>query len=173
MARPHDRPFFEACDPRADRWQNVRVQRRTRPGRVRTPIRRRPSRTVETGGFDVVRAFGLALPDVEESTTYGTPSLKVRGKMFACIASHKSAEPNTLVVRVPFDQRDELIAADPVTYYLTDHYVGYASVLVRLARVDPDALRDLLLTAWRFANAGDRKRARPRMPAARVPARRA
>jgi hypothetical protein len=110
--------------------------------------------------FDLVRKFGLTLPDVEESTTFGTPSLKVRGKMFACIASHKSAEPNTLVVRLDFDQRDELIATDPSTYYLTDHYVGYASVLVRLSRVHSDALRDLLLTSWRFVGASDRRRVR-------------
>jgi hypothetical protein len=84
---------------------------------------------------------------------YGAPALKVRGHMFACMASHKSAEPGTLVIRMDFNQRDELIATDPSTYYLTDHYVGYPSVLVRLSRVHPDALRDLLLTAWRFVSA--------------------
>jgi hypothetical protein len=108
--------------------------------------------------FDPVRKFGLTLPEVEEGTMFGTPALKVRGKMFACIASHKSAEPDTLVVRMPFEQRDELIATDPSTYYLTDHYVGYTTVLVRLSRVHPDALRDLLLTAWRFMSASTRRR---------------
>ncbi|HEY7497733.1 MAG TPA: MmcQ/YjbR family DNA-binding protein [Vicinamibacterales bacterium] len=112
--------------------------------------RRRTGRKTKTDAFAPVREYGRTLPEVEEGTMYGTPALKVRGKMFACIASHSSAEPNTLVVRVPFDQRDELIATDPSTYYLTDHYVGYASVLVRLSRVHPDALRDLLLSAWRF-----------------------
>ena len=113
------------------------------------PPRRQP-RTVKKDNFALVRKFGLALPAVEEATSWGTPSLKVRGKMFACIASHKSAEPATLVVRIPFEQRDELIAADPSTYYLKEHYVNYACVLVRLSRVHPDALRDLLLTAHRF-----------------------
>jgi hypothetical protein len=127
------------------------------------PLRRRgPADRAKTDSFDLVRKFGLSLPDVEEATMYGTPALKVRGKMFACIASHKSAEPGTLVIRMDFDQRDELIATDPSTYYLTDHYVGYTSVLVRLSRVHPDALRDLLLTAWRFMSAGDRRRVRPR-----------
>src|SRR5262245_41620923 len=70
--------------------------------------------------------------------------------MFACMASHKSAEPNTLVVLVGFDQRDALIASDPETYYLKDHYLNYPSVLARLSRIRPDALRDLLLKAWRF-----------------------
>jgi hypothetical protein len=117
-------------------------------------------RAVSTDGFDLVRKFGKSLPDVEESTMFGTPALKVRGKMFACIASHKSAEPGTLVVRMDFDQRDELIATDPSTYYLTDHYVGYSTVLVRLSRVHQDALGDLLLSAWRFISASSRRRAR-------------
>jgi len=114
--------------------------------------------------FDTVREMGLALPDVEEGTVYGSPALKVRGHMFACIAIHRSVDPESLAVRIDVDQRDELIAADPHTYYLTDHYVNYPCVLVRLTRVHPDALRDLLLMGWRYVStratrrAGRRKR---------------
>lgn len=100
--------------------------------------------------FDTVRKLGLALPDVEEGTAYGSPALKVRGKMFACVAINKSAEPHSLGVLIDFPARDELIAADPETYYLTDHYVNYPCVLVRLRQIHPDALRDLLLMGWRF-----------------------
>jgi hypothetical protein len=100
--------------------------------------------------FDTVRKIGLALPGVEESTTYGSPALKVRGKLLACIAINKAAEPNSLVVRVDFDQRAELLETDPQTYYMKDHYVHYPSVLVRLSRIQPDALKDLLLIAWRY-----------------------
>ena len=112
--------------------------------------------------FAGVRKLGLALPDVEQATMYGAPALKLRGHMFACMASHKSAEPNTLVVVVGFDQRDELIAADPNTFYLKDHYVNYPSVLVRLSRIAPHALRDLLLKGWRFTASGHKSRARRR-----------
>ena len=112
--------------------------------------------------FAAVRKLGLALPDVEQSTMYGAPALKVRGHMFACMASHKSAEPNTLVVLVGFDQRDELIAAEPETYYLKDHYVNYPSVLVRLSRIKPNALRDLLLKGWHFTASRHKSRARRR-----------
>jgi hypothetical protein len=111
--------------------------------------------------FDVVRTVGLALPDVEESTMYGAPALKVRGKLLACMASHKSAEPGSLVVRVEFDQRDALIADDPRIYYVKPHYEGYPSVLVRLALIDREALRDLLLSAWRLVNATAPRRKRP------------
>ena len=108
--------------------------------------------------FDVVRAIGRTLPDVEESTMYGAPALKVRGKLLACMASHKSAEPNTLVVRLDFEDRDALIADDPRTYYLKPHYEGYPSVLVRLPLIERDALRDLLQSAWRIVTASAPKR---------------
>jgi hypothetical protein len=109
--------------------------------------------------------MGLELPGVEEGTAYGTQALKVDGKMFACRPTHRSAEPDSLAVRIDFDQRAELIAADPDTYYVKDHYVNYPCVLVRLSRVHQDALRDLLLMAWRFVSASKRapgrKRAKP------------
>jgi len=101
-------------------------------------------------GFDTVRQIALGLPDVEESTAYGSPAFKVRGKLLACIAINKSAEPDSLMVRIDFAHRTELIATSPEVYYLTDHYVNYPSVLVRLSRIHPDALRDLLVMAWRF-----------------------
>ena len=83
---------------------------------------------------------------------YGAPALKVGGRMFACIASNKAAEPNTLVVLMDFAQRDALIADDPVTYYLKDHYVSYPCILVRLSRVSEDAMQDLLAGSYRFVN---------------------
>ncbi len=103
--------------------------------------------------FDAVREIGRSLPGTEEGTAYGSPALKVNGRMYACIAVHKSAEPDTLAVMVGLDERDELIAADPAVYYLTDHYVDYPTVLVRLGRVRRDALADLLLGAHRRAKA--------------------
>ena len=103
--------------------------------------------------FDIVREIGLALPDVEEGTMYGSPALKVRGNLLACMAIHKSAEPESLAVRIDFDRRAGLIAEGPETYYLTDHYVNYPVVLVRLSQIRIDQLRDLLAAAWRFVTA--------------------
>ena len=112
--------------------------------------------------FKRVETIGRTLPDVEVTTAWGQPALKVRGRMFACLASHKSAEPDTLVVMMDFPDRDALIEDDPDTYYLKEHYVGYPCVLVRLARVHPDALRDLVIGAHRFVSAKNtRRRARP------------
>ena len=111
-------------------------------------------------GFDVVLDAARTLPDVDVATTWGASALKVRGKMLACQAIHKSAEPNSIVVKIPMDQREELIAAEPDIYYLTEHYVSYPSVLVRLSRIHRDALRDLLAMAYRFADAKPKKRSR-------------
>jgi hypothetical protein len=102
--------------------------------------------------FDTVRKFAQELGVVEESTVHGAPSLKVRGKLLACISVHKSAEPGSLVVRIDADHRANLIASAPDVYYLTDHYVNYPTVLVRLARIRIDALKDLLGIAWSFAH---------------------
>ena len=103
--------------------------------------------------FETVESIGRTLPDVEVTTTWGQPTLKVRGKMFVCIASHKSAEPNTLVVMMDFTERDALVEDDPGTYYLKEHYLNYPCVLVRLSRVRVDALRDLIAGAHRFVSA--------------------
>ena len=111
-----------------------------------------------TINFDTVRKIGLALPGVEESTAYSAPALKVRGKLLACVPTHRSAEPNSLVVRVGFDDRTELLAADPDVYYVTDHYLNYSAVLVRLSRVTADVLRDLLGMAHKFVTADTARR---------------
>ena len=113
--------------------------------------------------FETVRAMGLALPRITEGTMYGAPALKLGGQLLACVPTHKSAEPDSLAVRVGFDQRDGLIADAPDTYYLKPHYVNYPCVLVRLTRIHPDALQELLKASWQFVNGRTRKR--------RVPAR--
>jgi len=108
--------------------------------------------------FAAVEAIGRALPDVEVTTAWGQPALKVHGKMFACIASHKSAEPNSLVVMMAFADRDALVEDDPATYYLKTHYLNYPCVLVRLTRIRLDALRDLVAGAHSFVNARTRSK---------------
>src|SRR5438128_9033895 len=112
--------------------------------------------------FNTVRDIGLALPGVEESTAYGSPALKVHGKIMAGIpANRPEVEPGSLGVCVDFDDRAELLAADPDVYYVTDHYVPYNVVLVRLSRVNSDVLRDLLGMAHKFVT----RNAAPRLPA--------
>jgi hypothetical protein len=109
-------------------------------------------------GFKLVEAIGRTLADVDVTTSWGQPALKVGGRMFVCMASHKSAEANTLVVMMDFSDRDALIEDDPGTCYLKDHYLAYPCVLVRLSRVGADALRDLVAGAHRFVSNKARKK---------------
>jgi hypothetical protein len=104
-------------------------------------------------GFDDVRRIALSLDNVEEGTSYGTPAFKVRGELF--VRMHQDGE--SLVVRTDFEQREELMASDPETYYITDHYLNYEWILIRLSRVLHDALRDLIRMAWRLAAASKRR----------------
>jgi hypothetical protein len=107
--------------------------------------------------FAAVETIGRALPDVEVTTAWGQPPLKVHGKMFVCIASHKSAEPNSLVVMMAVADRDALVEDEPATYYLKTHYLNHPCVLVRLTRIRLDALQDLVAGAHRFVNIQIRK----------------
>ena len=101
--------------------------------------------------FETVSAVGLALPGVEAATRYdGSPLLKVGGMFMAGLAMHPSAEPETLVVRADLEEREALLEEAPETYYLTDYYRNYPLVLARLARLDRDALRDLLSMSRRL-----------------------
>ncbi len=106
--------------------------------------------------FEIARRMALALDHAEEVSSYGTPGFKVGGVLFARL--HQSLY--ALVVRTDFEQRAALMEADPETYFITDHYLNYEWILVRLDRVDPDALRDLLRGAWRSAAADKKKRKR-------------
>jgi hypothetical protein len=106
--------------------------------------------------FEEIRRIALALDNVEEGMSYGTPAFKVGGELF--VRMHQDGE--SLVVRTDFEQREELMASDPETYYITDHYLKYEWILIRLSRVQPDALRDLIRMAWRLASASKRRSSR-------------
>jgi hypothetical protein len=112
--------------------------------------------------FDTVRTLARGLADIEAIP--GTPSLKARGKLLAWIPPHKSVEPGSLAVRLDADRRAELLETAPEIYYITDHYLNYPTVLVRLARIPPDALKDLLRLAWSQVTA---KPPRPKRPTKR------
>jgi len=126
-------------------------------------MKRSPTTQTPVNTFKLVRTVGLALPDVEATTKYdGSPVLKVSGSFMAGLATHRSVEPETLVVRIGLEERAWLLEDAPETYYVTDYYRRYPVVLVRLSRIDRDALRDLLSVSWRLALAKARHRGRTR-----------
>ena len=109
-------------------------------------------RSAVTSSWDDVEKIGLELPEVEAGISWGSPALKIRGTMFACIPTNKEAEKDSIVVRLDFAQRDELLAAEPDVYYLKEHYVNYPCILARLKKIHRDALRDLIGMAWTYMN---------------------
>jgi hypothetical protein len=69
----------------------------------------------------------------------------VRGRFLARLWE----DGETLVVKCGDDERDFRMQADPQTFFITDHYRGYPTVLIRLPRVRLADLRDILEHAWR------------------------
>ena len=112
--------------------------------------------------FDDVRELAIDLPGVEHATGRGAPCLKVNGKLLTCPALHDSAEPHSLVLKVARELRAKLMAADPDIYYVTEHYEPYPTVLVRLARIRRNSLRDVLNLAWQHAYGDTQKRTKKR-----------
>ncbi len=100
--------------------------------------------------YEQVRDFALTLPGVAESTSYGTPALKVRGTLLT-----RLHENGALVVRVGADNQEALIAMEPDVYFITPHYAGSWAVLVRLDIIEHTAMRALMIETWR-ANAPKR-----------------
>ena len=105
---------------------------------------KRPNKS-EPVTFEKVRMLALALPKVEEGTSYGTPAFKVRGKLF--VRLHQDGE--SLVVKIDPGERTMRMKVDPETFYITDHYLNYPWILVRISKVELDDLRELLEEAWR------------------------
>ena len=118
---------------------------RCKPFPVATPRKPRPRRRVGVTPAELWR-IALALPSVEESTSYGTPAFKVCGKLLARLRE----DGDSLAVMTTFEDREVLLAAAPEVCFLTDHYLDYPVVLVRLSKVRADQLGELLQRAWQL-----------------------
>jgi hypothetical protein len=94
--------------------------------------------------WEMVTEIGLRLPEVERSTWFHTPALKVRGKSFT-----RLKEEDVAVVMVDLDEKDALLAAEPEVFFSTPHYDGYPAMLVRLSAISDEELREVLTESWR------------------------
>ncbi|GJJ00398.1 hypothetical protein RugamoR64_09360 [Duganella rhizosphaerae] len=97
--------------------------------------------------FAAFKALGLELPLVEESTSYGTPALKVKGKLMACLKE----DGESVAIRTTWEERERLLTVESETYYITDHYRDHPWVLVRLPQAHPDGAKLRLAQAWLLA----------------------
>ena len=96
--------------------------------------------------YDEVRKFAKTLPGVDEGTSYGTPALKVNKKLLARLWE----DGETLVLLTTLADRERLLAAAPEALFLTDHYLKYPWILVRLPMVERGFLCELIEEAWRL-----------------------
>src|SRR5260221_14087891 len=88
----------------------------------------------------------MALPGVEEGTSFGTPGFKVKGKFLA----RMKEDGETLVLRVALELKEALIEGDPDVFFTTPHYDGYAAVLVRLGKIKRADLTRVFDEGWQF-----------------------
>jgi hypothetical protein len=101
---------------------------------------------VEVLTWDDVVDLGRELPETAESTSYGRPALKVRGKFVAALRTN----PDALVVRCDLDEKPLLLEARPDILFETPHYHGWGYMLVRLDASLEDA-REFLTDSWLLA----------------------
>ncbi len=93
--------------------------------------------------FDEVAATALALPGTALGTSYGTPAIKIGGKLLA-----RLRDDGDMVLKVEDGLREALLEAQPDVFHTTPHYDGYPTVLVRLAAADPAQIAGLVERAW-------------------------
>jgi hypothetical protein len=96
--------------------------------------------------FDYVRKIAHTLPQVEDGTSYGTPALKVRGKLM--VRLHPDLD--CFVLRTDLLEREMLLQSAPEVFFITDHYRDHPWILVRFATINRQALPGLLESAWRL-----------------------
>jgi hypothetical protein len=90
-------------------------------------------------------ALRLKLPDIEETTSLGQPTLKAHGKLWVWWSPHEDAP----VFKVPVEERDMLVEADPTRFFVTPHYKGHPLVLVRPEKLDLEWAKANLIRVWR------------------------
>lgn len=97
---------------------------------------------------ETVRQVALALPETVERPSYGTPGFFVKKKLFARMLE----DGDRVVIKMDFDQREVLIQSKPEAYFITDHYLNYPMMIVRLSKVSKSTLKELLQGAWEHAS---------------------
>ena len=123
------------------------TRRRTRArGAEPAPLKYPPTGALDEA-YRRVLAIAARLPGVEDSRAYGTPCIKVKGKVLARL---RTEAEGGLALRCDFPERQMLMQADPRAFYLTDHYKDWPMVLVNLAEVRWAAMPGLVDAAWRL-----------------------
>ncbi len=105
----------------------------------------RAKSTQSASDVETLRRIALSFAGVEEGTSYGTLAFRV-SKKFLC---RMKEDGESLAIRMDFAEREMLIAGEPETFYITDHYRNYPMVLIRLPKIHPEELKRIFSNAWR------------------------
>jgi hypothetical protein len=123
------------------------------PERSMSSRKQRTSRTRKTIPAAIARGYArylkiaLALPGAEEVTAYRTPGVKICGKIFS---RWRTEAEGALAIRCDFLDRQIFLQARPDIFFVTDHYLNYPMILVRLDKISRAALVELTERAWRL-----------------------
>ena len=118
-------------------------------GSRKKKVARKPNKVSAaiTRSYERYLKIALALPGAEASTSYGTPSVKIRGKI---LSRWRTEAEGALAIRCDFLDRQILLQTQPDVFFLTDHYVNYPMVLMRMEKTSRDVLVDVVERAWRL-----------------------
>jgi hypothetical protein len=124
-------------------------RKRAAPAIARPKLRKvtLQTQTAPGAGYKRVCEIARKLPGVEEVTWHGTPGLKVKGRIMGRL---RTEAEGALAIRCDFVDRQILMQADPSVFFVTDHYLNYPMVLVRLEKIRRSVLPDLIERAWRM-----------------------
>jgi hypothetical protein len=121
-------------------------------------VRERPIPAPVVRGYERYLSFVLALPETlalpgagfawrRSHRVHGTPSVKVRGKF---LSRWRTEAECGLAIRCDFLDRQIMLQARPDVFFLTDHYLNYPMILVRLEKSTGKILQDVAERGWRL-----------------------
>jgi hypothetical protein len=109
--------------------------------------------------WDDVRRLALALPETSERESRGLRQWQVKDKLVVWERPLRRADLEALGDDAPdgpilgarvehLGAKEALLADDPDVFFTTPHFDGYPAVLVRLDRIAPEDLNELIVEAW-------------------------
>jgi hypothetical protein len=109
--------------------------------------------------WDDVARIALGLPQAEERLSRGLRQWRVKDKLFVWERPLRRSDLEALGEAAPdgpilgarvehLVAKEALIADDPSLFFTTPHFDGHPAVLVRLERIGPDDLDEVVVEAW-------------------------
>ena len=98
--------------------------------------------------WTAARKHALSFPEAEELDHFGSPSFRVKGKIFAQLSA-RGVDRGRMLVKLPTQDQTALLIMDPITFSSAEHWGKFGWTYVNLSTVDKQVLVDLLTKSWR------------------------